>query len=288
MYEEYDLEKDFPLDSEMIRLKNKDVCNKTINLNKYNKLCYLSMTELNNINIIGYPTTLDTLNLLCTYIKLDNLPENLVDLVVYHIDEYYNKSFTSDDFINLPQNLIKFKCYNCKINNLNNLPDYLKELCCKKNKLTSLDYLPESLEILDCSYNLITELNNLPRGLKYLECSGNQIINLDSLPDSLEQIFCKLNKIEVIHKLPSSLTRANFTGNPLITKPKCSNSLILLNYSLDAEKASTTDKALLTGHKFAYNSYHTVKYSTYGLGISLVLITCPVYLAYLKFKKLIN
>jgi Leucine-rich repeat (LRR) protein len=89
---------------------------------------------------------------------------------------------------------------------------------------------------------------------------------LNSLPDGLEQLFCSNNKIVRIEHLPSSLTRANCTGNPLISKPTCPNNLLLLNYSLDAEKASKTDKLINSGYKTAYALYHTAKYSVYGVG----------------------
>jgi len=279
----------------------------TRNLLEYIK----KISQPNIVNFLNDSSSFYYLHIDNWYFKIDNLPENLYSLRIINEHECV-EYFISDDFINLPEKLIILWCECCKITNLDNLPNNLKELHCNvnklislnnlpinlkklhsnNNKLTCLDYLPESLEILDCSYNLITELNNLPRGLKYLECSGNQIINLDSLPDGLEQIFCKLNNIEVIYRLPSSLTIGNFTDNPLIYRPKCSNSLVLLNYSLNTKKASTFAKLFIIWDKFSYNSYisdntyRPNKYSAYGFGISLaVIIACPVYLAYSKFKK---
>jgi len=99
---------------------------------------------------------------------------------------------------------------------------------------------------------------------------------LNCLPDSLEEVFAKFNYIEAINKLPKSLTRANFTSNPLIKTPKCVNSLLLLNYSLDAEKASYSDKLTQSIYKLAYGTYHTVKYTGYGLGYAGISISLMI------------
>ena len=152
-----------------------------------------------------------------------------------------------------------------------------------------MDNLPESIIRLDCSHNKLISLNNLPRGLKYLNCDHNEIILLNSLPDSLEEVFAKSNYIKSIDRLPKSLIRANFTLNPLIKTPKCANSVLLLNYSLDAEKTSLTDKVIQSGYKFAYGSYHTVKYTGYGIGYTGIALGCLVVLpfayTYLRLTK---
>jgi hypothetical protein len=58
---------------------------------------------------------------------------------------------------------------------------------------------------------------------------------------------------------------------------------------LEAEKASTVDKIVLLGHKIAYGSYHTIKYTGYAIGIGFLeigyLITYPFAKAYSQIKK---
>lgn len=197
------------------------------------------------------------------FVELGPFPESLVTL---KID---NCKITNEDLKCLPPILMELHCVGNQITKLDNLPLGLKNLVCKNNKLSHLDYLPLTLENLDCSYNEILSLDNLLKGLVYLECSYNLITKLDSLPNSLVEIYAKSNKIDYISHLPKNLTRANFTDNTLIATPKCSNSLILLNYSLDSEKASMKDKLVQSGYKFAYGSYHTVKYTGYGIGLGV-------------------
>ncbi len=197
------------------------------------------------------------------FIEKINYPKKLEKLTLW------NCNLHDEHMINLPDGLLNLTCPNNYITKLDNLPIGLKKLDCSNNEILYLDNLPESLEFLNCSYNKIINLDNLPNGLIYLDCSHCEITNLDSLPDTLEQVFAKFNDIKSIKRLPTNLTRANFTNNPLIVTPKCHNSLILLNYSLDAEKASTSDKIVQFGYKFAYGTYHTAKYTTYGIGIGI-------------------
>lgn len=248
--------------------------------NNIRSICYHCM----NVDISNLPNNLIIFDACCcllTDLDMINLPSNLVEL------HCFGNNITQLD--NLPLNLMELKCGNNNITQLDNLPLGLKKICCEDNKITYLDLLPETLEYLDCSHNKILNLDNLPNGLVYLECSYNLICKLDSLPDSLEQVFAKSNKIDSISKLPKKLTRANFTSNPLISTPKCSNSLLLLNYSLDAEKASQTDKVIQSGYKIAYGSYHVAKYTTYGVGVGLLgiglLTLYPFLKAYKKIKK---
>lgn len=234
------------------------------------------------IKFINYPQCLNSIFVRNSYLYLTNLSYNIQTIMV-------SNSFYSDNyFLNLPIYLKNLYCSKNKIYKLDNLPTNLIVLDCSENNIVYLDNLPESLVILECSYNKLICLDNLPCGLKYLSCDYNEIILLNSLPDSLEEVFAKCNHIKLIDRLPKSLTRANFTSNPLIKTPKCSNSILLLNYSLDAEKADIVDKVINLGYKFTYGSYHTVKYFGYGIGLLIVLPVVPFVFAYLdllKFRK---
>ena len=283
-----DFEKKFdPMTSVHIFIDNNNIINLEepyIDLSKYKKLKKLKICyEYQKIKFINYPECLNYIFCIETHLDLTNLTDNIRFIIVC-----YSK-YSDDDFLNLPTYLLELKCSHNKIKKLDNLPTNLILLDCSKNFIICLNYLPESLVTLYCSNNKLISLDNLPRGLKFLSCDHNEIILLNSLPDSLEQVFAKSNLIESIDRLPKSLTRANFTSNPIIKTPKCANSLLLLNYSLDAEKASMLDKTIQLGYKLTYGSYHTAKYIGYGIGYTgfAIGVTIAFPFAY-TFLKLIN
>lgn len=284
----YQLEKNFNPNTNVIRIETKNLSKlgAIINLEKFPNLYYLhidgnieTMNQQQKFKLVNFCDSVKKIYFSDILVQINNLPERLEDLTLWYCN------LCDDDMINLPEGLKNLNCPHNNITKLSNLSFGLKKLDCSNNKILYLDDLPESLEYLNCSNNKIINLNNLPNGLIYLDCSQCSIKYLDTLPDTLEQVFAKFNNIESIKRLPSNLTRANFTNNPLVSAPKCNNSLILLNYSLDAEKASTSDKILQYGYKFAYGSYHTAKYTTYGIGIGLFgvigLLAYPLSKAYL-------
>jgi hypothetical protein len=278
------LEKIFKFDQVAIRIDEKIIAqygiNRTINLNPYKKLYYFAIDNAHDVDphfnfnnkykIINYSDILNKIYYSNVSVEINNLPDGLKILWTW------NCNLNDEDMINLPKELKELDCSHNLIMKLDNLPLGLKKLICSNNKISQLDFLPETLEYIDCSHNEITHLDDLPNGLIYLECSHNSIITLNSLPITLVEVFAKSNKIELVLNLPPKLSRACFTENPLVTKPKCSNSLILLNYSLDSQKASTVDKIVQSGHKVAYGSYHTAKYTTYGVGIGLLGAGCLI------------
>lgn len=232
------------------------------------------------------------------YIGLTNCSSNNFDVTklpnkTRHLHLYRSK-YSSNDLAYLPTQLKILSIFN--INNylfddfihLDNLPLGLERLIICDCNIQNLDNLPESLTHLECKHCNIKSLDNLPRGLVYLDCSYNDIIALNNLPDCLEELYCKSNKIESIDRLPNSLKRANCTFNPLISKPNCPKSTLLLNYSLDYEKASIEEKINHVGNKMVYGTYVTTKYTAYGIGIGLLglglTITYPFYYAYTKIK----
>ena len=291
-------EKEFSLTSKNITLTKKNrekYLEKTIDLSKYKNLKNIQLKEYSSygnkdIKFINYPKSVEYIYSYSCYLDLRNLPQNVNKIDVY------SPKYINNDFLNLPSGLIYLKCSSQEITQLDNLPPKLIELSChcnkitqldnlplslvslncSYNKLTTLDNLPESINILICSHNLLVKLDNLPNGLKYLDCSHNNIILLNCLPGSLTKIFAKSNNIESIERLPETLAIANFTFNPLIKKPKCKNTFILLNYSLDSEKASTIQRVIQSGYKCTYGIYYFSKYFAYGIGFSSFLILSPI------------
>lgn len=258
----------------------------TIDLSQYIKLehIYIILGDERIINFINYTDSIKKVIFYGVYTDITQLSKNIKDI------RASKSNYTDKDFVNLPDELEILLCDENNINKLNNLPLRLKRLDCSRNKIITLDYLPETLEYLWCSYNKLINLDNLPIGLLYLDCQYNEITSINSLPDTLVEILAKSNHIQVINKLPKSLTKADFTLNPLISSPKCPNPIILLNYSLDAEKASYSDKAVNVGHKLMYGGYHAVKYTTYGLGMigvgTICLIAYPFAYTYVKLKNI--
>jgi len=244
----------------------------TIDLSLYDKLEYIHIFADNakNINFINYNDNIKAVQLFNVHMDLTQLPKNLKIL------KSMEQNYTDKDFVNLPNELEILHCDSNNIYKLDNLPSRLKKIDCSKNNIVTLDNLPETLEYLCCSFNKLIKLDDLPIGLTYLNCEHNEIITLNSLPDTLIVVLAKSNHIQVIDKLPKALRKANFTSNPLISSPKCQNSLILLNYSLDAEKANTIDKIENATYKLMYGGYHTLKYATYGLAITGIGITCLI------------
>lgn len=269
------------IDDETIKTNN--FFGYTIDLSQYIKLEQIHVFEDDRIiNFINYSDSVKKVIFYGVYTDVTQLSKNIKDMTTS------KSNYTNKDFVNLPDELEILTCKTNNIDKLNNLPLRLKKLNCSENKIITLDYLPETLEHLCCSHNKLINLDNLPIGLIYLDCQYNEITTINSLPDTLVEIFAKSNRIQVINKLPKYLIRANFTSNPLISSPKYSNSIILLNYSLDVEKASHIDKAISVGHKLMYGGYHAIKYIIYGLGIVCVSTICilisPFAYAYMKFN----
>lgn len=260
-----------------------------IDLGQYVNLMELNISienPNNNLKIINYPEKIEIITSKGQIdMGLNNLPENVKRIFYYGLFSILNY----EDFTGLPNKLEKLHCVFCQLTKLDNLPTNLKSLNCNYNKIELLDNLPESLIKLNCKYNKLKNLDNLPNRLEYLDCSFNELIKLNCLPDSITHLYCKNNNIISIEKLPTSLSRANFTNNPLISKPKCSKTILLLNYSLDAEKANVSDKIVNAGYKFAYGTYIGTKYTCYGLGYTALatieLMSIPFIFAYQELKK---
>ncbi len=231
----------FPTNLNNLRIDDDNInCTGVLNLEEYTNLKTLDCSGQTNITeIINYSDSIKILFLACC-------------------------DFTDEYFANLPVNLIHLSCGFNKIVHLDNLPMKLEMLYCSHNKIVQLDNLPESLKYLSVYNNELINLDNLPNKLIYLDCSYNNIVKLDCLPDTLKQIFAVKNKIISVNHLPKSLYQANFSKNYLITRPNITNanSLILLNYSLDAEKTNSYDKLKQISNSFIYNSYNAIKYST--------------------------
>jgi hypothetical protein len=286
------IEEIFNCDSKEINITNKIIkkyeLNGTINFEKYKNLKTLNVEgdiyrdentirKFDFINLILLEK-INKINISDITLKKLNLPNNLNSLHIFGCDILDNTWID-----NLPINLKICTLISTNIFKLDNLPLNLEYLYCSNNFLTQLDFLPEGLKYLYCSNNKILSLDNLPNSLIYLDCSNNLIQKLDSLPNSLNQVFAKSNQIVSLQYLPPNITRANFSYNPLISKPNCKNSnssILLLNYSLDNEKSSSTDKIIKSYNKITYGTYHTLKYGTYciGIGFGLIgyIITSPI------------
>ena len=121
------------------------------------------------------------------------LPRTISYMFINEINISYN------NIVELPviHSLIKLKCNNCRLMNLENYPK-LKYLECANNYLSEL---PEykNLTYLDCSNNMISNINHL-QSLKKIICSDNPIqsINLKELI-SLKADNCP---IITLHHMP--------------------------------------------------------------------------------------
>ena len=200
------------------------------------------MNEIDRENItklIIYPDSLDELNSLNKYTRLEILDCNSLNLT---------------ELPPLPTTLTQLYCFN---NGLKKLPESLSgtsltELWCSDNELTELPNLPASLTKLWCFSNILkklpdlsdtslTELRcqnnhlevllNLPRTLTNLTCSGNELKKLPPLPASLRVLNCSHIKLTYLEELPLNLTELNCSDNLLAALPNLHASLRVLNCS---------------------------------------------------------
>ena len=294
---ENQIENIFDLNSKSIHLtfeiiEKNELCKGPIDFKSYSNLetlvidGYKNYQERIKIDIINLDLVekLNKIKIYDVVIKRMNLSPNVKELIFIN-----SLIIELDYFDKLPNGLKKLVCPSMNINKLDNLPIELEYLDCSENELIHLDYLPAGLKYLNCSNNKIIKLDDLPNQLVYLDCSHNTITQLDSLPDSLEEVYAKSNQIIFVKRLPSNLKKANFINNPLVSKPNCQLSTLLLNYSLDYEKSSITDNIAQIGYKTIYNTYYGLKYITYGTGISLIgiglLAVSPVIYGLNKIKN---
>lgn len=189
------------------------------------------------IKFINYPSKLKKVSFHKIYGKLDDLPENLVQIDTYYshrhndeLIEYSSKrpktmTYSDEDFMNLPSKLKILYCVKENIYRLDNLPSELEELCCNDNVIYSLNSLPNSLIKLTCSHNYIHKLDNLPLRLKYLVCDHNKIIELDLLPSSLIKLYCSHNNLIKLNDLPHGLKYLECEHNWIINLNSLPNNL---------------------------------------------------------------
>ena len=121
-------------------------------------------------------------------------------MVRYNYHDLENKT-------KIPDDCIKFGCYECNLTLLPKLSDSLKELWCNNNKLIELPELPNLLIYLFCGDNKLTELPELPMTLKELMCKNNNIKYLSPNNCEIMKNGCELTVLN--NPFSAGFTRNN-------------------------------------------------------------------------------
>jgi len=193
------------------------------------KECRIIFSNFDNLESLEYLTMGEN-------IKLD-VPENIKvlklngNINVKKLPKKLEKlCLENNEIINfgkLPNELIEFRCIECKNIMIESLPENLRILDLENIKIKdNLTFNDNLIELGVKALNL--KKINIPSNLIKLDCSFNKIYKID-LPESLIELDCSHNLLNFL-KLPSNLIKLNCSFNS-IGNIKFNNVLESLNCS---------------------------------------------------------